>query len=205
MRAATCRRSGECSNTCEAASANSEQRVWRSSSKRISAVHSGVSQDQMRSLCTQGRSGCNCTPSLCRSTAATKGHGATASRPRNRPAATSKPPRAWTACKRGSNAVDCRTRWSSSARVGRALLRQATAGVALLGAGSRAQTAFPNKAITLIVPYTAGGASDIGARLLGVDVAWLGPRWRPTSAASASGPPPYRIGRRGTGPPVVGR
>lgn len=52
----------------------------------------------------------------------------------------------------------------------RALLRQATAGLALLGAGSQAQMAFPGKAITLIVPYTAGGASDIGARMLGVEL-----------------------------------
>ena len=30
----------------------------------------------------------------------------------------------------------------------------------------RAQAGFPNRAVTIIVPYTAGGASDIGARML---------------------------------------
>lgn len=54
----------------------------------------------------------------------------------------------------------------------RDVLRQAAAGLTLLG-GTRvqAQANYPSRAITIIVPYTAGGASDIGARLLGVELA----------------------------------
>ena len=40
----------------------------------------------------------------------------------------------------------------------------------LAGAG-QAQTTFPSRPISLIVPYTAGGASDIGARLLAPEMA----------------------------------
>lgn len=35
------------------------------------------------------------------------------------------------------------------------------------------QPAFPNKALTIIVPFTAGGASDIGARMLAVELSKL--------------------------------
>jgi tripartite-type tricarboxylate transporter receptor subunit TctC len=50
----------------------------------------------------------------------------------------------------------------------RRLVLQAAAaigGLALVRAGG-AQTHFPSKPVTLVVPYTAGGTSDIGARML---------------------------------------
>ena len=54
----------------------------------------------------------------------------------------------------------------------RALL--ARSGALALGAGMpallRAQTVFPSRTLTLVVPYTAGGASDIGARMLNTEV-----------------------------------
>lgn len=37
----------------------------------------------------------------------------------------------------------------------------------------RAQGSFPSRAVTIIVPYTAGGASDIGARMLSTEMARL--------------------------------
>ncbi len=37
----------------------------------------------------------------------------------------------------------------------------------------RAQASFPSRAVTIIVPYTAGGASDIGARMLSSEMARL--------------------------------
>lgn len=38
---------------------------------------------------------------------------------------------------------------------------------------ARAQTDFPNRAVSLIVPYTAGGASDIGARMITAEMGRL--------------------------------
>lgn len=38
---------------------------------------------------------------------------------------------------------------------------------------ARAQPAFPARALTLVVPYTAGGASDIGARMLTAEMGRL--------------------------------
>ena len=49
----------------------------------------------------------------------------------------------------------------------------AATALALAARPSQAQAAFPAKPITIIVPYTAGGASDIGARLLGVELGRL--------------------------------
>jgi tripartite-type tricarboxylate transporter receptor subunit TctC len=61
------------------------------------------------------------------------------------------------------------------AAIGRRQLLGAAAAAALALAANpgRAQAAFPTKPITIIVPYTAGGASDIGARLLGVELGRL--------------------------------
>ncbi len=42
---------------------------------------------------------------------------------------------------------------------------------ALAAPAVQAQGAYPSKPITLIVPYPAGGASDIGARMLGTELA----------------------------------
>ena len=39
--------------------------------------------------------------------------------------------------------------------------------------GARAQSTYPTKPITIIVPFTAGGASDIGARLLAPELSRL--------------------------------
>ena len=48
------------------------------------------------------------------------------------------------------------------------------AGTTLLaGPAALAQAAYPSRPITLIVPYPAGGASDIGARMLGTELARL--------------------------------
>lgn len=53
----------------------------------------------------------------------------------------------------------------------RTLLQAAVALAALpLARPARAQPAFPAKPITLVVPYTAGGASDIGARMLAPEI-----------------------------------
>lgn len=38
---------------------------------------------------------------------------------------------------------------------------------------ARAQAAFPSRALTMVVPYTAGGASDIGARMLNTEMGRL--------------------------------
>ena len=49
-----------------------------------------------------------------------------------------------------------------------------TAGAATLVAPlAWAQASFPSKPITLIVPFTAGGASDVGARMLGTELGKL--------------------------------
>ncbi len=42
----------------------------------------------------------------------------------------------------------------------------AAVALGLMARGARAQGSWPNRPLTLIVPYTAGGASDYGARLL---------------------------------------
>lgn len=47
----------------------------------------------------------------------------------------------------------------------------AAAGGALASPWLRAQGGFPTRAVTIIVPYTAGGASDIGARMLSAEMA----------------------------------
>lgn len=49
----------------------------------------------------------------------------------------------------------------------RALLLCATASVALLGTQAQAQAAYPNKPIRMVVPFAAGGATDVLARVLG--------------------------------------
>ena len=41
-----------------------------------------------------------------------------------------------------------------------------TIGLALLGAGAQAQTAYPNKPITIVVGYPPGGSTDLTARTL---------------------------------------
>ena len=53
----------------------------------------------------------------------------------------------------------------------RHLLLAATA--LLAGPAVQAQGAYPTKPVTIIVPYPAGGASDIGARLLATELAKL--------------------------------
>ena len=48
------------------------------------------------------------------------------------------------------------------------------AGAAALGGPAAwAQPAFPNRALTIIVPFTAGGSSDIGARMVGAELSKL--------------------------------
>jgi tripartite-type tricarboxylate transporter receptor subunit TctC len=49
----------------------------------------------------------------------------------------------------------------------------AAAGAALVTPWVRAQASFPSRAVTVIVPYTAGGASDIGARMLSTEMGRL--------------------------------
>lgn len=49
----------------------------------------------------------------------------------------------------------------------------AAAGTALVAPWVRAQGSFPARTITIIVPYTAGGASDIGARMLSTEMGRL--------------------------------
>lgn len=46
----------------------------------------------------------------------------------------------------------------------------AACGAALLPTAGHAQAPFPSKAVTIVVPYTAGGASDIGARMLAPEI-----------------------------------
>ena len=53
----------------------------------------------------------------------------------------------------------------------RALLASAAGVAATLAPSLRAQPAWPSRPITLIVPYTVGGASDIGARLFAPEMA----------------------------------
>lgn len=50
----------------------------------------------------------------------------------------------------------------------RSLIVGAAAGIAAPWA--RAQAVYPSKQVTIIVPYTAGGASDIGARMVAVEL-----------------------------------
>lgn len=63
----------------------------------------------------------------------------------------------------------------STPTLSRRQLLGATAGaVAALGQGAGwAQSAFPSKPLTLLVPFTAGGASDIGARMLAPELSRL--------------------------------
>jgi tripartite-type tricarboxylate transporter receptor subunit TctC len=46
-------------------------------------------------------------------------------------------------------------------------------GLASLSGRAHAQGTFPTRAMTMVVPYTAGGASDMGARLLAPDMGRL--------------------------------
>ena len=48
----------------------------------------------------------------------------------------------------------------------RALLRAGAAGIALTALGARAQSAWPSKPVTLVVPFPAGGGTDAFARPL---------------------------------------
>jgi tripartite-type tricarboxylate transporter receptor subunit TctC len=57
----------------------------------------------------------------------------------------------------------------TTARPSRRQVLALTTALALPGTGL-AQAAFPAKTLTLIVPYTAGGASDIGARMLNGEI-----------------------------------
>jgi len=49
----------------------------------------------------------------------------------------------------------------------------AAAGAALVFPRVHAQAAYPSRPVTIIVPYTAGGASDIGARMLSTEMGKL--------------------------------
>ncbi|MEJ7686489.1 MAG: tripartite tricarboxylate transporter substrate binding protein [Variovorax sp.] len=56
----------------------------------------------------------------------------------------------------------------------RDMLRLAAAGAAILGSGARAQTAWPIKPVTMIVPFPAGGGTDAFARPLAAQFAKTG-------------------------------
>jgi tripartite-type tricarboxylate transporter receptor subunit TctC len=58
---------------------------------------------------------------------------------------------------------------AAPSRLRRQILLSAVAAAAMPLA--RAQAAFPARPVTIIVPYTAGGASDIGARMVAVELA----------------------------------
>ncbi len=49
----------------------------------------------------------------------------------------------------------------------------AAGAASLVSAGAWSQASFPSKPVTLIVPFTAGGASDVGARMLGTELGKL--------------------------------
>ncbi len=55
----------------------------------------------------------------------------------------------------------------------RDVLRASAAGVAMLSLGSHAQSAWPNKPVTMIVPFPAGGGTDAFARPLAAQFARL--------------------------------
>ena len=55
----------------------------------------------------------------------------------------------------------------------RDVLRAGAAGVAMLSLGSHAQSAWPNKPVTMIVPFPAGGGTDAFARPLSAQFARL--------------------------------
>ena len=55
----------------------------------------------------------------------------------------------------------------------RDVLRAAAAGVAMLSLGSHAQSTWPNKPVTVIVPFPAGGGTDAFARPLSAQFAKL--------------------------------
>lgn len=55
----------------------------------------------------------------------------------------------------------------------RKVLRYSAAGLAALGLGSQAQTTWPGKPVTLIVPFPAGGGTDAFARPLSAQFAKL--------------------------------
>ncbi|QHE86442.1 Bug family tripartite tricarboxylate transporter substrate binding protein [Hydrogenophaga sp. BPS33] len=55
----------------------------------------------------------------------------------------------------------------------RDILRAAVAGAALVGSAARAQSAWPSKPVTLIVPFPAGGGTDAFARPMAAQFARL--------------------------------
>ena len=49
----------------------------------------------------------------------------------------------------------------------------ASACFALASGIARAETKFPTRAVTIIVPFTPGGASDVQARLVGQELSQI--------------------------------
>ncbi len=59
--------------------------------------------------------------------------------------------------------ADCKAAALGSALLGAALLAAAAA----VAAGAQSQPDYPNRPVTLIVPYAAGGVADVGMRIIG--------------------------------------
>jgi tripartite-type tricarboxylate transporter receptor subunit TctC len=86
------------------------------------------------------------------------------------------------------------------------LLTPAAAALAMLGGAGAAQAEYPERNVTLIVPYGAGGGTDITARLLGKDLEAVlgkpvtvenragGGGWVGWGALAAARPDGYTIG-----------
>ena len=66
------------------------------------------------------------------------------------------------------------------------------AGAFGLPSAALAQAKFPSKAVTIVVPYTAGGASDVQARLIGQKLSqlWGQPVVGDNKPATPKSPPP---------------